>query len=177
MPGSSCLRRGKVAAGTAFPRGWAGEGAARGMDGAVWLSPIQDHLPGPRKPLGMGIFPQRDLGTAPSTVLGHCGAANADCLSPVPQGNDVLEDEDASPTQEDGKRPRGRRCPLSFCSLSLAGSRTSGRCCAAPGSPACWLPSGRARSASADTGAGKASVTGGLNAGGWGEASCPRGPP
>ena len=44
--------------------------------------------------------------TVPGTVPGRCGAANARCLSPVPQGNDVLEDEDASPTQEDGKRPR-----------------------------------------------------------------------
>lgn len=75
-----------------------------------------------RNPPGPGMFPQRGPGTAPSVVLGCCGAANAHCLSPVPQGNDVLEDEDASPTQEDGKRPRVVVVPFSCSSLPPVGS-------------------------------------------------------
>lgn len=72
--------------------------AALAMDGAVGLSPTQEHPPAPWISPGPGMsFPQRD------TVVGHDGVADAHCLS---QGNDVLEDEDASPTQEDGKRPR-----------------------------------------------------------------------
>lgn len=52
--------------------------------------------------------------------------ANTHCLLPVPQGNDVLEDEDASPTQEDGKRPWVVVIPL----LSAHCHRESGvPCC------------------------------------------------
>ncbi|XP_071672814.1 E3 ubiquitin ligase RNF157 isoform X4 [Patagioenas fasciata] len=58
------------------------------------------------KPPGAGMSPKE-------TQRQPRGAANTGCLSPVPQGNDVLEDEDASPTQEDGPRTGaflGLRC-------------------------------------------------------------------
>ncbi|XP_064890787.1 E3 ubiquitin ligase RNF157 isoform X2 [Columba livia] len=58
------------------------------------------------KPLGPGMSPKE-------TQRQPREAANTGCLSPVPQGNDVLEDEDASPTQEDGPRTGaflGLRC-------------------------------------------------------------------
>lgn len=56
--------------------------------------------PNPWNPLGQRCSP-KGTWEQPLAQLW----ANTHCLLPVPQGNDVLEDEDASPTQEDGKRP------------------------------------------------------------------------
>lgn len=54
-------------------------------------------------------MPRRDL----DTCRGGCrGVAAAQRRLSVPQGNAVLEDEDASPTQDDGKRPGSLLSPL-----------------------------------------------------------------
>lgn len=63
---------------------------------------------------------RRGAGSRHSQCSGVPHCADSHCLS-VPQGNDVLEDEDVSPTQEDGKRPRSLFFPSTFCSVSLAG--------------------------------------------------------
>jgi len=63
---------------------------------------------------------RRGAGSRRSQCCGVPHGADSRCLS-VPQGNDVLEDEDVSPTQEDGKRPRLLFFPSTFCSVSLAG--------------------------------------------------------
>lgn len=191
MPSSGCPRRGKLGSWHRIPLGlgW-GRGCPRirvpaglpwrWMGQSVGLSPIQDHLPGLWKPPGPGTFPQRDPGTDPGMVPGPCGAANTRCLSSVPQGNDVLEDEDASPTQEDGKRPGSL---LSPCFQIRCHRWAAERVADAVLAPA-PLPAGCHRGepwVTLGTGAGKASVTagppmGGLNTSGWGEASRPRGP-
>lgn len=74
-------------------------------------------------------MPKRAVGTCRAGCRGVAAAQR--CLS-VPQGNAVLEDEDVSPTQEDGKRPRSLlsppllvRChrgwPMPCCPLAAPG--------------------------------------------------------
>lgn len=60
MPSSVCLWRGKLGGQNRVPPGlgW-GRERLLGMDGIAGLSPIQDHLPGPRTQ-EPGVFPQRD---------------------------------------------------------------------------------------------------------------------
>ncbi|XP_075296735.1 E3 ubiquitin ligase RNF157 isoform X2 [Opisthocomus hoazin] len=91
------------------------------------------------------------------------------------EGNDVLEDEDASPTQEDGKRPRAVVVPsLSVQCHQWAAERVADAVLSpAPLPASCrrgepWMPAW----------AGKASVTtgpptGGMNTSGWGKAREP----
>lgn len=126
-----CPWRGKLGSWHRIPPGlgW-GRGCpcihvpALGMDGAVGLCPTDS--PDPWNPQGQGCSPK---GTWEQPLAQP--RANTRCLSPVPQGNDVLEDEDASPTQEDGKRPWVVVVP----SLSARCHRERG-CCAVPSSPA-----------------------------------------
>lgn len=70
----------------------------RGHVGQRGRSP--QHLEVPH--LGSSSPKPRGRGTLPKSAVGTCRAQR--CLS-VPQGNAVLEDEDASPTLDDGKRP------------------------------------------------------------------------